>query len=262
MIAALGMYDTARTAEANDLLWALIREGLRAHGIVAPDGLTRGEGAYMAGWLSPDLVLAQCCGYPFRAHLMGRVTLIGAGDHRLPHTPAGQYHSVLVARSDDPRQSFINFDGADFAWNDDLSQSGWAAPAHHAAKAGIRLNPQHRSGSHRASARAVSVGKADLAAIDAVTWAIMAEDGSGDSAGLKEITRTMPTPALPFIAGRDLDQAAVFAALEAAIDALSPADQAVLHLYGLVPASGADYRAVPDPGPPGPSARPSARPSD
>src|SRR5690606_18776754 len=127
-------YDTEWTAPANDRLWALIREELRARGIAAPDALTRGEGAYMAGWLSPDLVLAQCCGYPFRARLLGRVTLIGASDHRLSGTPAGSYHSVFIARDDDPREAFTDFDRAAFAWNDDLSQSGWAAPAYHARR--------------------------------------------------------------------------------------------------------------------------------
>ncbi|SEB75510.1 ABC transporter, phosphonate, substrate-binding protein [Rhodobacter sp. 24-YEA-8] len=254
MIAALGMYDTDRTEGANDRLWAQVREGLRARGIAAPEALTRGDGAYMAGWLSPDLVLAQCCGYPFRARLRGQVTLIGAGDHRLAGTPAGQYHSILVARDDDPRADFTDFDGAAFAWNDDLSQSGWAAPAHHAARSGIRLVPAWRSGGHRASARAVRAGKADLAALDAVTWAIMSEDDSGDAAGLKEVGRTGATPALPFIAGKDLDAEAVFAALDAAIRGLTDEDRAVLHLYGLVTVPEADYLAVPDPGPPVPAA--------
>lgn len=252
MIASLGMYDTGWTAAANDRLWARIRTGLRANGIAAPEELTRGDAAWMTGWLSPDLVFSQCCGYPYRAKLLDKVTLIGAADHRLEGTAAGKYHSVFVARDEDPRAELAAFDGAAFAWNDDLSQSGWAAPAICALNQGIRLDPVLRSGGHRASARAVRAGKADLAALDAVTWAMMLEDGAGDAAGLKAVGRTAASPALPFIAGRHLDGDAVFAALDEAIRALDEADRARLHLHGLVKVQVADYLDVPDPGPPQP----------
>ena len=60
MIASLGMYDFAPALQAaNDRLWAGIRDGLRDHGIAAPDALTRGDAAYWQAWQSPDLVLSQ-----------------------------------------------------------------------------------------------------------------------------------------------------------------------------------------------------------
>lgn len=71
MIAALGMYDRAEVQPSNDRLWALIRVGLRATGLAVPDALTRGEGAYWPAWQSPDLVLSQTCGFPYRARLHG-----------------------------------------------------------------------------------------------------------------------------------------------------------------------------------------------
>lgn len=40
MIASLGMYDRPETMAANDRLWALVRDGLRARGIAAPEALT------------------------------------------------------------------------------------------------------------------------------------------------------------------------------------------------------------------------------
>ena len=45
MIAALGMYDRAETAPANDRLWALVRGSLRARGLQAPQELMRGAAA-------------------------------------------------------------------------------------------------------------------------------------------------------------------------------------------------------------------------
>lgn len=254
MIASLGMYDAGPAAAANDRLWALVRDGLRARGIAAPDGLTRGEGAYWPAWESPALVLSQTCGFPFRARLHGRVTLVAAPVHDLPGTEPGHYYSVFVARADDPREGLAAFDGAPFAWNDDLSQSGWAAPANHAAGLGLRLNPCLRTGGHRASAAAVAAGRADLAALDAVTWAMMQDDGDPAAPRLRVVDRTAPTPALPYIAAQGADAGATFAALAEAIAALAPQDRATLHLSGALRLPDAAWLAVPTPPPPGQSA--------
>ncbi len=64
MIAALPMYDRPELTGATDRYWALIRDGLRARGVDAPDTLWRGEDDLMALWLAPDLVLAQTGGLP------------------------------------------------------------------------------------------------------------------------------------------------------------------------------------------------------
>ena len=128
MIASLGMYDFGPVMAVNDRLWALIRDRLRADGIDAPDALTRGEGAYWQAWQSPDLLLSQTCGYPFRARLQGKVTYVGTPDFGVDGCAPGYYRSVLVARADDPRSTIADFDGARFAYNEALSQSGWAAP--------------------------------------------------------------------------------------------------------------------------------------
>ena len=62
---------------------------------------------------------------------------------------------------------------APFAYNEAMSQSGWAAPYAHATSLGIRLVPAIKSGGHRLSALAVLSGKADFAALDAVTWRML-----------------------------------------------------------------------------------------
>ena len=93
MIASLAMYDRAEAQPANDRLWGLIRDGLRRSGGAAPDRLTRGDGAYWPAWEAPDLVLSQTCGYPFRARLIGTVTLIGTPDYGVTGCPPGHYCS-------------------------------------------------------------------------------------------------------------------------------------------------------------------------
>jgi ABC-type phosphate/phosphonate transport system substrate-binding protein len=246
MIASLGMYDFGPATAANNRLWALVRDGLRHRGLPAPDALTAGEDAFWPAWENPDLVLSQTCGYPFRARLHGRVALIGAGDHRLPGCSPGTYRSVFVVRISDPRQGLDAFTGADFAWNEDLSQSGWAAPITHLSALGIKVRPAIRTGGHRSSALAVAEGRADIASLDAVTWRLM-QGTDPVAARLRIVAETEPTPALPFIAAAGADGPSTFSVLATAIGALSPGDQAALSLYGLVAPAAADYLAIASP---------------
>lgn len=248
MIAALGMYDRPETAGANDRLWAGIRDRLRSAGLAAPDSLTRGEGAYWPAWQSPDLLLAQTCGFPFRARLHGHVTLVGTPDYGLPDCPPGYYSSVLIARADDPRL-LPDLAAARFAFNDGLSQSGWAAPQNHVAAMGLRFRPTVETGAHRASAAAVAEGRADIAAVDAVTWALMRR-WDPVVAGLREVARTAPTPGLPLITAAGRDPAPLAAAVAGAIGDLSSDDRDTLHLRGLAHIPAARYLAVPTPPPP------------
>ncbi|QYZ70600.1 phosphate/phosphite/phosphonate ABC transporter substrate-binding protein [Neotabrizicola shimadae] len=246
MIAALGMYDRAETAGANDRLWGLVRDGLRDRGIEAPDALTRGDLAYMPGWTSPDLLVSQTCGLPFRARLHDQVTLIGTPDYGVEGCPPGFYRSVLVARADDPRGDLIRFAGARLAYNDSLSQSGWAAPLARAATLDLRFGETLETGGHRLSMLAVAEGSADIAALDAVTWRLL-QRWEPAAARVKVVGLTDPTPGLPLISRAGADAPPLFAAISAAIAALSPADRDTLCLKGLVAIPAADYLALPLP---------------
>ena len=246
MIASLAMYDSGPAQAANDRLWALIRDGLRSRGIDAPEGLTRGAQAYWDAWQSPDLLLSQTCGYPFRARLHDRVAYVGTPDYGVEGCPPGHYRSVFVARADDPRQTLQDFDGARFAYNEPLSQSGWAAPQTQAAKLGLRLPPAVQTGAHRLSAEAVATSRADIAALDAVTFALM-QEASPVVQELRVVGMTDPTPGLPCITALGRDPQLIFDTVSEAIAALAPGDRAALRLRGIVRIPEADYLAVPNP---------------
>ena len=249
MIASLAMYDRAEVQPANDRLWALIRDGMRAEGLAAPDALTRGEGAYWPAWESPDLILSQTCGYPYRARLHGQVTLVATPDYGVEGCAPGHYRSVYVARRDDPREALADFDGAGLAFNEDLSQSGWAGPMAHAMAQGLRLRPILRSGGHVLSARAVAEGRAEIAGIDAVTWEMIARY-DGFAADLKVVGQTTPAPGLPWIAAKGTDADRLFPILAAAVAALPADDKATLCLKGLTRIPAEAYLAIPSPPPP------------
>ncbi|MES2969265.1 MAG: PhnD/SsuA/transferrin family substrate-binding protein [Pseudomonadota bacterium] len=246
MIAALPMYDRPETAGANDRLWALVRDRLRADGVAAPTALRRGDLTLLDQWLDPSLVLSQTCGFPYRAKLHGYVTLVGTPDYGVAGCAPGYYRSVFVARADDPRDDLAAFDGAGLAYNDAMSQSGWAAPQTHAAKLGITLPALLETGGHRLSLHAVAEGRADIAALDAVTWSMLAE-WEDMAARVKVVGMTDPTPGLPFITALERDGQALFTAISAAIDDLGAADRALLRIKGIISIPVADYLSVPTP---------------
>ncbi len=248
MIAALPMYLRAETRPAHDELWSRTRDALRARGVDAPDAL--GHNAPLdETWLSPDLLLGQTCSLPYRTRLLGKVTVIGAGDYGLSDTPPGFYRSALVVHAQDPRNALADFIHGRLAINGADSQSGWCAPFLHARARGLRFHQTLTTGAHRESARAVAEGRADIAALDAVTWRLIGQHDSF-AAKLRVLDWTDPTPGLPFITAVANDPAPIRAALNAALSALPAPHATALGLRAVVPLPQDAYTTLPQPDPP------------
>lgn len=246
MIALLGMYDPPALHTANDRFWQLVRAELG----YGPDALSRDMG-FMEAWQSPDLLLSQTCGLPYRSVLHPDVTLIGTPDNGLPDVAPGYYYSVLVVHADG--NAMADDTGRRFAYNQTMSQSGWAGPMDHLDRAGITFASFLETGGHGASALAVAEGRADMAGLDLLTWTMIGEHDPDLAARLRVIDTSPPTPTLPYITAKSRDPAPIRAALRAAIAGLSENDRAALHLYGLVDIPAADYLSVPTP--PAPDSR-------
>lgn len=248
MIASLPMYDWPEITAATDRFWDLIRQRLERNGIDAPAALDR-QGDPWTIWLDPALVLAQTCGMPYRTRLHGRVTLVGTPDYRLPDAAPGQYYSQIVVRRDETGP-LAAFKDRVLAYNDALSQSGWAAVQNLAAEDGFAFSRLLLTGAHRASAEAVAEGRADLAAIDAVTWRLIRAYRPAIAERLQVLCRTAPTPALPLITALSRDPAPIATAVRDAIEMLSAEDRAALGITGFVRIPSGAYLAVPNPSAP------------
>lgn len=248
MIASLAMYDWPEVRAENDRLWSLTRTALADEGVAAPEVLTR-DGLLWDIWESPALILGQTCGMPYRTRLHGQVELVGTPDYALPGAGPGQYYSELIARADEPGEA-VDFIDRTLAFNAPDSQSGWAAPQNQMARRGLRFRNTRQTGSHVESARAVAAGRADIAAIDAVTWRLITRHVPELAARLRVIGQTDPTPGLPLITAKGRDTAPIARAFAAAIAALSPADRSALGLVGLATIPASAYLAVPTPPPP------------
>ena len=97
------------------------------------------------------------------------------------------------------------------------------------------------AGSHRAAARAVAGGRADMAAIDAISWRAIARHDAPLAARLRVAGETGRSPGQTFVTSAP-DPAPHRAALREAVAALAPIHRAVLGLAGLVVLPGAAYR--------------------
>jgi hypothetical protein len=122
LIAGLPMYDRPELRDAHDRLWAAIRANLE----FGPESLS--SPTDMASfWQSDDLLFGQTCGMPYRTFLHDRVQLVGTPDYRLKECPPGYYRSAVIVHADSEIREFGDLAEKRIAYNEALSQSGWAA---------------------------------------------------------------------------------------------------------------------------------------
>ncbi|WP_161974189.1 phosphate/phosphite/phosphonate ABC transporter substrate-binding protein [Rhizobium deserti] len=156
----------------------------------------------MSLWQSFDLVLAQTCGLPYATSLRSRVRLVGTPSYDIGCAP-GFYYSVLITPAGHAFDGLERFFGR-IAVNGTDSQSGFAA----LQLALLRPNGSPRgaldicqTGSHRASIKAVAEGRAELAAIDVVSFKLALRH-MPETAAVTVVGCTSPTPGLPLITAR------------------------------------------------------------
>jgi ABC-type phosphate/phosphonate transport system substrate-binding protein len=250
-LVGLPMYDLPVLRPATDALWTAIARHLQDCGSGdVPQALSRDIDPESL-WTHPNLLLAQTCGLPLVTLLAGRVRFVAAPCYAAEGCADGDYCSWLVVRAGEGRRGIADLAGSIAAVNAPHSQSGANALAALTAPvaagrpffAGVRL-----TGAHVASLEAVRRGQADCAAIDCVTWALVADTNPATLSGLQPIAASPPVPALPFItsgANAPSTVAACRAALVAATRDPTAADACrTLRLRGIAPIDAAAYGRV------------------
>ncbi len=202
MLATLPMYDLPELRPYTDAFWTAIATRLRARGITAPDTLMRCDDL-MAMWTDPHLLLGQTCGYPLVTNLAGKVAAVATPCYRAQGCEDATYRSAIVVRNGDSATSLIDLRGRCCAINEKTSNSGMNVLR--AAIAGLSVGTTSffseivMTGAHVASISAVAEGRADVAAIDCVTWAHLQRWRPNQSGRLRVLDWTDATPGLPFI---------------------------------------------------------------
>jgi len=200
-------------------------------------------------WLSPDLLLTQTCGYPLMTLVRGQVRIVGRPRYELPDATAGNHCSLILSRADDTRKTLADFRGSRGVINSEDSNSGMNLLRQ-------RLAPLHRdgqffatvgiSGAHRESLRWLREERADLAAIDSVTYACLARHAPEEVSGLRVVARSALSPTLPFITvatATDEQIEQLRRVMNRALRELPDVAQ-ILGLHEVLPASESDYQIV------------------
>ena len=240
-VASLGMYDHPAQHTANDRLWAGLARRLSAAGIAAPAHLDRTR-PVEAIWRDPALLFAQTCGYPLVTDPELALRVIGIPVYDAPDCSGGWHCSYIVGRDDEQGDGLRSYRDRRVAINARNSNSGYnllRAAVAPFAENGRFFRTAVTTGSHRASVAAVRDGAADVAAIDAVSYAALMQFEPTAIHGLRIVARTARSPTLPFVTARSTNAETVAILQTALADALADPEladaRAHLFLKGFVP---------------------------
>lgn len=243
MIAALPMYDWPELRAATDAWWAGLARHLRRAGVDGvPETLCR-DLAPMAVWEHPDLLLAQTCGLPFVRRYRDRLRVVATPCYAAKGCTGPTYRSAIVVHEHSGIGSPADATGAIVAFNSEDSLSGHLALRR--VLAGVPLAGALETGSHAASLVALQARRADLCAIDCVSWAIARCHRPALTLDLRVIGWSSPMPALPYVTRAGGPIGRLRQALQAAsVDPELAAARAPLLLVGFAAADCGDYAVV------------------
>ena len=242
LLASLPWYDLREVRSATDALWRRVARHLReAEAIGAPEHLDR-RTSHHRQWRSPDLLLSQACGYDVLLACPDHLQVVATPCYTEIGCDGPRHRSFVVVPERAPFRRLEDLRGTRCVINTRTSHSGMnvlralVAPLH---VAGRFFSDVRRSGSHRRSLRALRHGAADVAAVDCVTWGLLARHRPEALRGVRVLTTTAPVPAPPFVTRRAAPPAQV-AALRRALgqafaDPALAGGREALGLGGVVP---------------------------
>jgi ABC-type phosphate/phosphonate transport system substrate-binding protein len=202
MFASLGMYDLPELAEATDAWWSGLCRHFEAQGFRDFPGTLNRAGDPVGRMKAPGLVFAQTCGFPLTHRLKNHVQLLATPRYAVPGCAGATYVSWIVVRAEDPAKTAADLRGYRVAYNDDGSQSGYntlralIAPIVQGRKF---FGEAIESGAHRNSLAMVRAGKADVAAVDCVTFALIARNAPAEVQGIRVLRASATAPGLPYV---------------------------------------------------------------
>jgi ABC-type phosphate/phosphonate transport system substrate-binding protein len=242
-VAVLQMYPSAALREAWDALYRRAATSVTSLVADTPPSLSWDIDA-RDSWVHPRLGLGQTCGWPLVTELSHRVRVIGAFAHHLDGMSSHLYRSVIISREAGPLMAFA---GSVAAINSADSLSGCISLlSAFAITSGQWPGPVLDTGGHVASIAAVREQRADIASIDALSWAYQQRIAPQSLDGLFVVGRGPLVPCLPLITRGDADDSEVAAWRSALADAMTDPGlarvRASLLIDDFVPLDLADYQ--------------------
>ena len=207
-VASLPMYDFPEVRGALDSLWAGIARSLVREGMAEVPAALVHERPLRALWSDPDLLLSQCCGFDIVKSYTRMLTPVATPRYSAPGCDGCHYSSVIVVCEDSPAVGVEDLRDAACAVNGPESHSGMNAlralvAPHH--RGGRFFSCVTETGTHAESLALVARGKADVAAIDCVTYALLDRHRPGAIAGTRVLCFTETAPGIPYVTRTDVD---------------------------------------------------------
>ena len=198
----LPMYDLSELRAATDAWWTGIARALRREGIDdIPERLTR-DLSTEAIWQRPDLLLSQICGYNMIGERRQRLTYVATPFYTAPGCDGPLYRSHIVVPANAPAQTIEELRGLRCAINGYMSHSGCnalRATVAPLARDGRFFSSVTVSGGHALSLALLASGEADVAAIDCITYALMARCQSRLAEDTRIVAQTVAAPVGPYV---------------------------------------------------------------
>jgi ABC-type phosphate/phosphonate transport system substrate-binding protein len=252
-IAHLAMYELPEIRPAVEDLWKGVARRLRDAGFPdVPLALSR-HLTHHESWRHPELLLGQSCGYPALHEFRDLVRIVATPVYDAPGCEGTRHCSFIIVSADSTLKGIAELRGARFALNSWDSNTGMNLPRLAFADFATRgrfLGEIVETGSHAESLACVAAERADAAAIDCVTHALLARHRPAVVAKTRVLAASAPSPSLPFVTARSASEATVSALRQALGRALSdPALETArkaLFLKGAVPAEEESYAVLLD----------------
>lgn len=211
-LASLAMYDLPEARAAVDAFWAGLAGHLRREGVAdVPHRLTHDMPvAALLG--DPRLMFGQCCGADLFGPHARSLRVVATPHFHAPGCTGADHSSVVVVAADSPAATLADLRGSVCAVNEPGSHSGATALRALVARdagGGRFFSRVVLTGSHAASLDRVRDGTAAVAAIDCVTWALLARHRPAALEGLRILVRTESAPGLPYVTHAGIDTQAL-----------------------------------------------------
>lgn len=246
--ASLPMYDIPEVRNAHDAFWAVLAQNMRNYGLHnVPDHLAH-DTPVNTLWNDPDLLISQCCGYDIVQGYKDILRPVATPKFAAFGCLGENYCSSIVVSADCPYGDVREMAGTIAVINGPQSHSGMSTLRHLVAQShdkGRFFGQVKISGSHKSSLDMIRQNKANIAAIDSVTLALMCKHQNHTMEGLKILGSTYTAPAPPYVVRANLHESDVQKITQALVDTFEEptlaSQRAQLLLNGLTLTTQEDY---------------------
>ncbi len=191
------MYAYSALAAANQALWDRIRDGVSS----VPETLT--ENRAVPDQIPDETVFTQVCGFPLFRRYRGQAVILGIPRYDFEGCDGIHHRAAFIVRGDDPATDLASFRGRVFGCNSEQSNTGMNLPrlslSRVAGGSGRFFSNVVFTSSHCISLSCLAKRTIDLCSVDCVTWGLLQRYYPADTAGLRVLEWTEPSPCLPFV---------------------------------------------------------------